>query len=429
MTEERSSPTLPLVVGFAALALLVGVIGFWSVRTQIAGAIIANGAIQVENNRQIVQHAEGGTVGEILARDGDLVMAGDTLILLDDTLLRLDLSVIDLQLVELTARRARLEAERDGADHMTLPAQLANVGATAQDQIDGRRKLFGARRDTLERELTQIGERIRQTRNRIVGTEAQIAALITQTELVTAELNAQEELLRKGLVPAQRVSMLRREAARLAGEIGALTARVAEFRGEIAGNEIERLKRETTRRENAISELRDIQFRELELTEKRRSLTERLARLEVRAPAAGVVYGSTVFAEKAVIRPADTLMFIVPQDQPLIVSAEVEAIHIDQVRVGQPASLRFPAFNQRLTPEVAGQVLTVSADILVDDRTGMSYYKVEIMPLQSELSKLSGHALVPGMPVETYLKTDDRTPLSYLTKPLTDYFGRAFRES
>lgn len=429
MTEGRYSPALPLVVGFAALALLVGVIGFWSVRTQIAGAIIANGAIEVENNRQIVQHAEGGTVGEILARDGDRVMAGDTLILLDDTLLRLDLSVIDLQLVELTARRARLEAEREGMDRMTLPAQLAAIGSTARDQVDGQLTLFQARRDTLERELTQIGERIRQTRNRIVGTEAQIAALKQQTELVTAELNVQEGLLKEGLVPVQRVSVLRREAVRLAGEIGALTARVAEFRGEIAGYEIERLKRETTRRENAISELRDIQFRELELTEKRRSLTERLARLEVRAPAAGVVYGSTVFAEKAVVRPADTLMFIVPQDQPLIVSAAVDAIHIDQVRVGQPASLRFPAFNQRLTPEIAGQVLTVSADIILDDRTGMSYYKVEIMPLQSELSKLSGHALVPGMPVETYLTTDDRTPLSYLTKPLTDYFARAFREN
>lgn len=429
-TKARYSPALPLIVGCLALVLLVAGIGFWSVRTQIAGAIIASGAIEVENNRQIVQHAEGGTVGQIFARDGDRVTAGDRLIELDDTLLRSDLAVIDLQLVELTARRARLEAERDGSEVMVVPRAMHDAAsATARDQVEGQRKLFAARLETLQRELTQITERIQQTHNRITGTQAQISALRTQAELVSDELTDQEDLLAKGLVPAQRVSTLRREAARLAGEIGALTARVAEYRGEIAGNEIEHMKRKTTRRENAISELRDIQFREFELAEKHRGLTERLSRLDVRAPASGIIYGSTVFAEQAVIRPADALMYIVPQDQPLIVSAQVDAIHIDQVHVGQSASLRFPAFNQRITPEVAGRVLSVSADIFQDERTGLAYYRVEVMPLPTELPKLADHALVPGMPVETFLKTDERTPLSYLTKPLTDYFGRAFRES
>ena len=174
--------------------------------------------------------------------------------------------------------------------------------------------------------------------------------------------------------------------------------------------------------------MRDIQFRELELTERRQSLLKRLQRLDIRAPVAGIVYGSTVFAQNAVVQPAEPLMYVIPQDQPLVVTARVEAIHIDQVHVGQTATLRFSAFNQRLTPEVAGHVLDMSADVFQDDLSGMTYYRVTLAPLAADLPKLEGHTLLPGMPVEAYLKTEDRTPLSYLTKPLTDYFGRAFRE-
>ncbi len=424
------SPALPLTVGLVALALLIASIGVWSVRTQIAGAIIASGIIEVENNRQVVQHAEGGVVGAIFARDGDAVAAGDLLIRLDDTLLRSELAVAELQLIELAARRARLEAERDGADEMMLPeALLASSQSSAVEQIDGQRSLFAARRDTLARELNQIEERILQSGTRISGTEAQIAALETQADLVADELADQEDLLARGLVPAQRVSSLRREAARLAGEIGELTARVAEFKGQIAGDRLERLRRVNERREGAIRELRDIQFRELELAEQRRSLTERLSRLDIRTPVGGIVYGTTVFAEKSVIQPAEPIMYIVPQDQPLIVSARLDAIHIDQVHVGQPATLRFSAFNQRTTPEVEGRVTTVSADVFRDEVTGQPYYRVFVIPLAREIPKLDDQELLPGMPVETFLKTEDRTPLSYLTKPLTDYFGRAFRES
>ncbi|MCG6883095.1 MAG: HlyD family type I secretion periplasmic adaptor subunit [Silicimonas sp.] len=427
--DRSYSPALPLTVGLLALALLVGVIGYWSVGTRIAGAVVARGIIEVESNRQVIQHAEGGTVGKIAARDGDRVAAGDLLVRLDDTLLRSELAVARVQLVELAARRARLEAERDDATSLTMPAAFSSTtDATALAQIEGQRTLFAARLDTLERELTQIGERISQTGNRVIGTQAQIAALETQQRLVAAELASQEQLLGKGLVPSARVATLKREEARLSGEVGELTARVAEFRGQIASDRIESLKRRTVRRENAISELRDIRYRELELTERHRSLSERLARLEMRAPVAGVVYGSTIFAEQAVIQPAEAVMYIVPQDQPLVVKARVDAIHIDQVYAGQPAALRFPAFNQRLTPEVSSRVITVSADVYRDETTGAHYYTVALMPLEEERAKLAALKLVPGMPVETFLRTEERAPLSYLAKPLTDYFQRAFRE-
>ena len=430
MDRPTYSARLPLAVGFTALALLVGGIGYWSVRTEIAGAIIVNGMIVVENNRQVVQHPEGGIVGSIAARDGDVVAAGDLVVQLDDTLLRSELAIAELQLIELKARRARLAAERDEKDTVEFPPDLAQEGGpAAKEQIEGQRVLFHARKDSFEKELTQIDERTLQTGNQILGVEAQLSALKVQEELTRDELTVQEDALSRGLTQSSRVSNLRREAARLAGQIGQLTSDIARFKGEIAGFEIERVRLQNTRREAAISELRDIQFRELELAEQRQSLLKRLDRLDVRAPVSGRVYGTTVFAQNSVVRAAEPLMFIIPQDQPLIVNARVEAIHIDQVHVGQTATLRFSAFNQRLTPEVIGTVLDVSADVFTDEVTGMTYYRVDLAPLVEELPKLEDQNLLPGMPVEAYLRTDDRTPMSYLTKPLTDYFGRAFRES
>lgn len=431
MTERPVySARLPLTIGFLALALLVGGLGYWSVRTQIAGAIIAEGMIVVENNRQVVQHAEGGIVGQIAVRDGDRVAAGGLLIELDDALLRSELAVVELQLIELRARRARLEAERDQADAITFPQDLlASESAAAAEQIEGQRLLFDARKETFEKEASQIVERILQTGNQIAGAEAQLAASREQESLTREELVGLEDLFSRGLTQSSRVSPLRREAARLAGEIGELTSDIARFKGEVASLEIEVVRLQNARREEAISELRDIQFRRLELDEQRASLTKRLDRLDIRSPVEGIVYGSTVFAQNAVVRAAEPLMYVIPQDQPLIVNARVDAIHIDQVSIGQTATLRFSAFNQRLTPEVTGTVIDVSADVFEDDLTGLVYYRVDLVPLTEELPKLEDQNLLPGMPVEAFLRTEYRTPLSYLTKPLTDYFERAFRES
>jgi HlyD family secretion protein len=417
------------MVGFSALVMLVGGLGVWSVRTEIAGAIITSGMIVVENNRQVVQHSEGGIVSRIAARDGDRVEAGDLLIALDDTLLRGEVRIAELQLVELGARRARLEAERDDADEVRFPDALLKAKGEAVEQVDGQRALFSARKETFERELGQLSERIEQTHNRIAGAEAQLAALTAEAELVEDDLAVQQDALGRGLTQAARVNALRRDAARLAGEIGKLTSDIAQFRGEIAAFEIERVRIQNSRREAAISQLRDIQFRELELTEQRRGLLSRLKRLDILAPVSGVVYGSSVFAQNSVVRPAEPLMYLIPQDQPLIVSTRVEAIHIDQVHLGQPATLRFTAFNQRMTPEVRASVSSISADVFQDEVTGVTYYRVDLVMLDEDLSKLDQHELLPGMPVEAYLRTDDRTPLSYIAKPLTDYIGRAFRES
>ncbi len=423
--------TIPAFVGFAALIILVGGLGVWAVQTRLAGAIVSQGIIEVQSNRQVVEHPDGGVVGEIYVRDGDAVTDGDLLVRLDDTFLSSEKTIVEAQLFELLARRVRLEAERDGADAEALAAQLAYV--QKQDGIDpdliaGQQRLFEARFETMTQQIEQLRKQRIQIESEIEGTEAQLVSLRRQVELIQDELKDQQSLFNRGLTQASRVSALQREEASLTGEIGRLDASVARLTGQIAATEIEIVELTSTRREEAITALRDAQTQISELAERRLSLDVRLSRLDIRAPVAGTVYGSQVFALQSVIQPAEPMMYVVPQDTPLLVAARVDAIHVDQLHIGQPVSLRFPAFNQRETPEIDGRVVTVSADTFTDDNTGQTYYRAEVAPEDDQIERLNGQALLPGMPVETMIKTDERSPLSYLIKPLADYFNRAFRE-
>jgi HlyD family secretion protein len=419
------------LLGFTALAALVGGLGIWSVQARISGAVVAPGMIELESNRQVVQHLEGGVVEDILVRDGDVVEAGDVLVRLQAGSLRSERAVIRDQLREHLARIARLRAERDSADVIEFPDELtaaASYSAETQATIDGQRELFAARNASVERTDEQIGEQITQIENQIVGLESQYEALIEQRDILREDLDGRESLLDRGLIQRGQVTDQRRDLASINGEIGRIESDIARSRGEIAGLTIERLKLDTTRREEAISELRDLRASELELRERLRDLDETLDRLEIRAPMSGVVHGNQVFAVKSVIQAGQPIMYIIPQDQPLVVAVRLQPIHIDEVLVGQEAGLRFTAFDQRQTPEIDAHVSELSADVLTDETTGQSFYRVEIMPDDGQIERLGEQTLVPGMPVEAYIHTGERTPLAYLTKPLTDYFNRSMRE-
>ena len=432
MTPRTWSARPPILIGLAALILLIGGMGVWSATVQIAGAVIAPGIIEVEGRRRSVQHPDGGVVGEILVREGDSVAAGDIVVRFDDTLVSSELAIVEGQLFELLARKARLMAERDGAEEPTFPDELTAVADDRSDvaeTIAGERRLFDARQETLAGQRAQLGERVRQIDAQVDGTLAQVAALERQRGLIADEQADQETLLDRGLTQQSRVLSLQREAARLDGELGDLNARVAQLRGQIAEIEVERLNLAADLREQAISTLRDLEFREVELRERRLAAQATLDRLDVRSPADGIVYDRQVNTVGQVIRPADVMMSIVPQGQALVISSRVPAISVDQVSPGQAATLRFPAFSSRTTPEIFGTVSRVSPDAFVDDRTGVSYYAAEIVPAEQSLADLEELELVPGMPVEAFILTGDRTPLSFLVKPLTDYVERAFRES
>ncbi len=426
------SARTPLVIGFLAILLLVGGFGTWAVMANISGAVVASGQIEVDQNRQVVQHPDGGVIAEIDVQEGDLVDKGDILIRLDPTELRSKLVVVEGQLFELMARRGRLEAERDGAQAIVFDPELLEVAKTSEDArklMQGQQRLFTARQASMKQEIAQLQKQRSQIADQINGITAQQTALEAQLELVNEELKNQQTLLDRGLAQASRVLGLQREGARLRGTMGELAANKAQAEGRITEIDIEILKFGTKRREDAITRLRDLQFRELELQEKRRALIERLSRLDIRAPLAGVVYGLQFFAPRSVIKPADPVLYLVPQDRPLVIAAKIETIHVDEVFVGQEVTLRFPAFASRTTPVLRGHVTKISADAFTDQRSKISFYRSEIVLSDGEADKLpEGAVLIPGMPVQAYIRTNDRTPLAYLLKPFTDYFAKAFRE-
>ena len=435
MTQQNQSDwsaRRPMTIGLIGLLVLVGGFGSWAVFTNISGAIIAGGRIEVDQNRQVVQHPDGGVVAEILVDEGIEVAAGDTLIRLDDTQLKSQLAINESQLFELMSRRGRLEAERDGTDTITFDPLLMDAlqtNADVPELIAGQKRLMAARADSTVNEIDQLEKRRGQIANQIEGIDAQQVALRKQLDLISQELADQQRLLDQGLAQAARVLSLQREEARLSGTMGDLEAQKAQAGGRITEIDIEILKLGTGRREEAITRLRDLQFRELELREQRLALIEQLNRLDITAPVSGLVYDLQVFALRSVIRPADPVLFIVPQDRPLIINARVEPIHIDKLSIGQEVNLRFSALDQRTTPELKGQVVQISADAFQDERQQASFYRAEIALSEGEQERLPEDAvLIPGMPVEAFIRTDDRTPLAYLTKPLTDYFNRAFRE-
>ena len=422
----------PLIGGMMTLLLLVGGFGVWSVSATLSGAIIAPGQIEVAKNRQVVQHLDGGIVESVDVSEGSVVAAGDVLIRLDGSALTSELKIVENQLFEHYARRARLEAERDDATALTFVPELTETASSrteVADLITAQTRHFRARLETLEQKLSQLDRRIEQINSQVVGIDAQMVALESQLTLLTREIKDQQTLLDKGLAQSARVLSLLREEARLQGQLGELTAQRAQSEGRITEIEIEMGGLQSARREDAIRDLRDVTYQELELAERRDALTERISRLAIRAPASGIVLGLQITTPRSVIRAADPLLYIIPQDRPLVVAAQVPAIHIDQIHVGQEVRLHFSAFSSRTTPELMGKVAVVSADALTDDRSYATYYRAEIEIDPGEIEKLGAEVLVPGMPVETFIKTDDRTPIAYLIKPFTDYFNRAFRES
>ncbi len=422
----------PVMTGMAALAVLVFGFGGWATFTEIAGAIVAPGRIEVEQNRQVVQHPDGGVVAEINVTEGTHVTAGEVLIRLDGTLLHSELAIVEGRLSEVQARRARLEAERDESAAPDYPQELLAEAAhkpEVAEQIDGQSRLFRARLDSVTRAKEQMNRQIRQLRSRIDGIDAQSTALQAQLRLIAQEKATQKGLFDKGLAQQGTVLALEREEARLQGQVGDLIGTRAQAEERIIEIEVQMTRLDAQRREEATQELREVGPLELELAERRRALAEQVARLDIRAPVSGVVLGLAVTTPRAVIRAAEPLMYIVPQDRPLLIAAQVQTINIDEVHVGQEAELVFSAFSGRNAPHLKGKVTVVSADALSDQRTQVSYYRVEIVLDEGELGKLGDRVLVPGMPVEAFIQTGMRTPLAYLLKPFTDYFDKAFRET
>ena len=417
-----------LLGGATVTGLIVFGLGGWAATAEFSGAVIAPGLLVVESNVKKVQHPTGGVVGELRVRDGDQVKAGDIVLRLDETVTRANFAIINKSLDEMSVRRVRLSAEQDDSPHLHYPRELEQraeeLGALMADE----QKLFDLRASARLGQKKQLRERIEQSREQILGMADQIKAKQREITLIAQELEGVHELFTKNLISITRLTALERDAARLEGERGALVSSVAQVKGRIFETELQILQVDQDMRADVGRELADIRSKISELSEKRVAAEDQLKRVDIRAPQDGVVHQLAVHTVGGVINPSEPAMLIVPNQDALRVEVRIAPQDIDHVHVGQKARLRFTAFNQRTTPEIDGEVSTVSADITTDPKTGFSFYTVRINLSTDELARMGGLRLTAGMPVESFIQTQPRTVMTFLTKPLTDQIMRTFRE-
>jgi HlyD family secretion protein len=428
--KTRRSLRRALLGGTTVASLLAFGIGGWAATTELAGAVIAPGMLVVDTNVKKVQHPTGGVVGEVRVRDGSEVRAGDILVRLDETVTRASLAVITKSRDELLARQARLKAEQDGREGVSFPGELSarTADRAVADLLSEETRLFELRRAARQGHKAQLKERIAQLREQIQGMADQVTAKRREIELIGEELKGVRELWQKNLVSITRVTALERDAARLEGERGALASAIAQGKGKVTETELQILQIDQDLRTEVGKELAEIRGRLAELIEKRVAAEDQLKRVDIRAPQDGVVHQLNVHTVGGVITPGEPLMLVVPRTEALTVEARIAPQDVDQVRIGHKAVLRFSAFNQRTTPELNGAVSLVAADITQDAKVGVSFYTVRITLAEHELARLNGLKLVPGMPVESFIQTGERTALSYLVKPISDQLSRAWRE-
>ena len=419
-----------LIAGLAVSLLLVGGIGTWAAATSLSGAVVASGHFVVDSYVKKVQHPTGGVVGQIFVSEGDTVEAGDVVMRLDATQTRANLAIVVKRLDELTARLARLQAERDDLDSITFPSALTQRADEPEvaSIINSETSLFAFRRESRAGRKAQLEERIAQYRHEIEGLKAQEMAYAEGLEVLQGEIASQEALFKQGIVSVQRLNGLRTEAATFGGERGEKIAYQAQAAGKIAETRLQILSIDNDLKTEVGQELREVQAEIGEYVERRVAAEDELRRIDIIAPQAGVVHQLAVHTVGGVISPAEPVMLIVPEGDDLALEVRIRPQDIDQIRPGQKAMLRLSAFNLRTTPELEGYVSRVAADLSTDEQSGLSYYLIRISVPAGEIARLGELVLVPGMPAETMIRTGDRTALSYLVKPLSDQVAKAFRE-
>jgi HlyD family secretion protein len=418
------------IAGGAVILFLTCGVGVWAGTMKIAGALIAPGTIVVDSNVKKVQHPTGGVVGEVRVHDGDRVGAGDLLVRLDDTVARANLAIVTKGLTELGARKARLAAERDRADTITFPDDLlqhSNDPDVAQ-VLAAERRLFDLRRAARAGQKAQLRERIEQLGKETSGFSSQQISKEKEVTLIERELGGVRDLFQKNLVPITRVTALERDATRLDGERGQLVASIAQAKGKVAELNLQIIQVDEDASSEVAKEMREVEGKIGEYVERKVAAADQLKRTDIRSPQAGTVFQSTVHTVGGVIPAGEPIMLVVPDTEKLAVEAKVSPQDIDKVQVGQMAVLRFPAFDTRTTPEISGKVTRVSADTTTDQRTGMSYYTIRVALERDQAARLGNVKLVPGMPVDAFVQTGERTVMTYLMKPLSDQITRAFRE-
>ncbi len=425
-----SNPRAWIMTGMLTIAIAFGGFGTWAALASLDSAAIAPGVVVVESDRKSIQHLEGGLVREILVRNGDTVARGDLLIRLENTQAKAIYDIVRGELDAARAEVARLVAERDGQEQITFPDQLlARAHVPKVDEaLQGQRHLFAARRTSRAGQVAILEQSIAQFREEITGLKSEQAAREQQLAILKDELRGLRKLLKQGSVPRNEVLAYQRKIAELGGEKGRFMADVSRAEQGIGEAKLRIGQLEKSAREEVVEKLREVQGRIFGLEERLVAAEDVLGRTEIRAPTAGVVMGMQVHTTGGVVTPAQEILQVVPVGDRLVIEAQINPIDIDDVAVGQQATVRLTAFKLRSTPIIVGTLVNVSADRLVDEHSGTPYYLARIEVSKDELQTLGDLALQPGMPVEALIKTGARTALGYMLSPLTDNMARAFKE-
>ena len=432
MTPALHSIQRYMIVGMVIVGFVTFGIGGWAATSELTGAVSGQGVLVVDSSVKKVQHPTGGVVGELRVREGDKVLAGDILLRLDETQTLANATIVSKSFDELVARQARLEAERDNADQITFPKLLLertrDPASEAARAIAAEQSLFDLRRQARGGQKAQLKERSAQLQEEIKGYLGQAEAKQREVDFVHKELEGVRTLFEKKLVPMNRLTALERDTARLEGERSQLSGMTAQAKGKIAEIELQIIQIDQDLRTEVGKDLIETRSKISELAERKTAAVDQLYRIDIRAPQSGRVHQLTVHTVGGVISPGEQIMLIVPDADALAVEVKIAPRDIDQVYVGQAASMRFAAFDQKTTPEIEGEVSLVSADLVQEQRTGVSYYTARVLLNPEEVARLGSAKLLPGMPVDVFIKTPGRTALSYLIKPLRDQAERAFKE-
>lgn len=419
-----------LLAGVTIGVLVVGA-GGWAATMNISSAVIGSGIVGVEGNTKKIQHGRGGIVREIRVGNGVTVRVGDILLRLDGVEASTSLSATSREMEQLDAKRLRLIAERDGGMELIDPMQLMTRLSDTQFIADlkSETSLFEARREQIEAKTAQLKEQIAQVEQQRDGTRQKLAANAEETAWSSQQAQRLDNLAKNGLVQFSRLADSKRIVAQLSGERSQLLSDEATAEKRIAEIKLQIAQLQKDRRAEVLTELVDTEGRLAKLNQQRLALEDQIAHLDIRAPVDGIVHQLATHTIGGFLSPGETAMNLVPTSGMLTIEMRIKPTDVDQVSIGQAARLRFSAFNQRNTPEIEGRVENLSPDVSVNEQTGETWYSARIAIPAQERAKLGDLALIPGMPVEAYIKSEPRTALAYLMKPISDQMERAMREN
>ncbi|MDW5284355.1 HlyD family type I secretion periplasmic adaptor subunit [Alteromonas macleodii] len=428
LPKIKTSLKGPIVSGLTILLIFLVGATAWASSAKLASAIIAVGQLKVDSNRKQIQHLDGGIVNQILVSDGQSVKKGDTLVILDPVQAKSSLGIVAGALFTAELKRSRLQAERDNTEQPDFTRFLHREHEDKNSLIDAQQSLFSIRRSVQVSQQEILHQQIENLKSQISGFESQQASTKTQIEISKDELVNLKNLKARGLVGNERLLELERNLAQLEGRAGELVSSIASAKASIDEKRLELIRVKRSFHEQVLAELQDVESEIIDLQERANAATHHLQQMVVKAPVDGLIVGLNVHTEGGVVVPGQLLMEIVPDNDALIVEGQVLPTDVDDLLVGQSARVKLSGFQQRTTPELTGMLQYVSADSMLDERSGMTYFIIRVSIAAEELAKLPSEGLIPGMPAEVFVQTGERTALEYLLQPLSDTIDRAWRE-